>query len=61
MSMSSTPQQAIVMKSLADDLAYIRAFHQQHDKVFRSRVKWFLMSTLGAVFFLLINAALITL
>jgi len=50
MSMSSTPrpQQAIVMKSLADDLASIRAFHQQHDKVFRSRVKWGLMSVLGA-------------
>jgi len=36
-SMSSTPQQAIVMKSLPDDLASIR-----------SRVKWVLMSILGA-------------
>ena len=48
MSMLSTPQQAIVMKSLPDDLASIRAFHQQHDKVFCSRVKWVLMSILGA-------------
>ena len=28
-------QQVIVMKSLADDLASIRAFHQHHDKVCR--------------------------
>ena len=41
MSMSSTPQQVIVMKSLADDLVSIRAFHPQHDKVCRSR-EWFL-------------------
>jgi len=41
MSMLSTPQQAIVMRSLADDLAFIRAFHQQHAKVCHSH-EWFL-------------------